>query len=276
MLHGFDAAVFFNETSHLGSNMKRKIWLLMATTVSLVFGSSLYAQTTVSDYERSLTEEAPPSGLEKTKNLDLDQLSQRLQAAGWRVDRDAQGNLVARRREQTASHKSDSSAWADVEQQLQQTGWTTRRDADGSLILAPPATQNDAVVETDEASGDSMGSFDQIQDKLRAAGWKVNKTADGNLLLYPPDRVKSTDSKPLACAGTPLPADIELPVDSWAKANAIAHAWLLQQTGFNAAVGKIRKVLNVHIVSIVADRPPYKLIQQIAIRKNDGAVIVLN
>jgi hypothetical protein len=44
----------------------------------------------------------------------------------------------------------------------------------------------------------------------------------------------------------------------------------------NAAVGKIRRIHRIFIVSIVDASPPYRLQRQIGIRVGDGRVVVLN
>jgi hypothetical protein len=71
-------------------------------------------------------------------------------------------------------------------------------------------------------------------------------------------------------------ANFELPIDDWAEANSIANAWLKSADNKTLAIGKIRKILRVYLVSIVTNEAPFVLQHQIAIRQSDGHVIVLN
>jgi hypothetical protein len=70
--------------------------------------------------------------------------------------------------------------------------------------------------------------------------------------------------------------EIVLPVDEWSEARRIAQAWLDVQGTEASAVGKIRKVLRVYLVSIVEAKAPYGLRHQIAIRTRDGKVVPLD
>jgi len=249
--------------------MKNVSATLLAATLA-VFCGSINAQVTVSSFEKTL--ENPEVENSTVQTLDTADLTRKLEAAGWHVLQEENGNLIVTRNSRVRnSVTSGTNPWQDIERQLQETGWTTRRDADGSLVLIPPAKPTTAapVVQTGQT-----GSFEDMQQKLREAGWEVTNTADGSILLYPPS--SKVTNKPRACPGTPQTAHVTLPVDSWQKAHSIATNWLNHQSGFNATVGKIRKILNVYIISIVADRTPHTLIQQIAIRNTDGAVIVLN
>jgi hypothetical protein len=80
-----------------------------------------------------------------------------------------------------------------------------------------------------------------------------------------------------SCDGTAVPlGGLELPVDSDAEAGTIAAAWL-DQTGLEGmAVGRVRKVLRVFLVSIVTEDPPFRLQHQLAVKAEDGRVIALN
>ncbi|NOQ80621.1 MAG: hypothetical protein GQ546_14630, partial [Gammaproteobacteria bacterium] len=70
--------------------------------------------------------------------------------------------------------------------------------------------------------------------------------------------------------------NIDLPVNTWQEAHDIAQGWLQDNSIGNAAVGKIRKIINVYIISIVTNKSPHTLMHQVAIRSNDGAVLLLN
>lgn len=261
--------------------MKITSLILLASTFSTI-GFNASAQVTVSSFEKSLPapdiSEAKENSL-TPQTLDANSLADKLEAAGWDVQRDKHGNLIITRSTYADAEASveaaNSSPWQDIENQLQQSGWSTRQDVDGSLILFPPAAPVFATADTTTATtAVPADSFESMQQKLRDSGWQVTNAADGSVLLYPPEL--KTSSKPRPCPGIPQTADIPMPVDSWQKAHSIAINWLENQTGFPASIGRIRKILNIYIVSVVAKQAPHTLLQQIAIRSSDGAIIVLN
>ena len=66
-----------------------------------------------------------------------------------------------------------------------------------------------------------------------------------------------------------------MPVDTLAEAQPIARSWIARQAETSLRAGKVRKILRIDIVSIVEDRPPFKLRHQLAIRADDGQLAVL-
>lgn len=242
---------------------KKSVTLLRILVLASLFtlSSSLAAQDALSSFEESL---------KKT---------------GWSVQRTADGSLIleSKAASETAPEKNSASEdqWLQLQNKLQAAGWLVEREADGSLRLTPqpqPQPQPDNAVEpkadTHSMATDEENSFQGMQQKLQEAGWRVTKSPDGSMLLYPPNRPDSV--KPEPCPGAVTTASITLPVNSWQEAHDITQEWLNEQPPFNATIGKIRQILNVYVVSIVAGTAPYGLIQQIAIRSSDGAVIVLN
>lgn len=210
----------------------------------------------------------------------LSSFEQALKATGWSVQREVDGSLILEPRQSLESIQgnniSTEDQWSQLQNELQAAGWFVEREADGSLILVPPRT---AASEKQKAIGQeteiiNAGPSPAMQQQLRDTGWRITNTPDGSILLYPPGA--SVASPPRPCPGTSLKAEISLPVDSGHEAYIIARGWLKNHPPFHAAVGRIRKILNVYVVSIVSDQAPYPLIQQIAIRNSDGAVIVLN
>jgi len=215
----------------------------------------------------------------------LASLEQALKETGWSVQQNAEGSLILSFQESSDPAQNGSASatdhWPQLQSKLQDAGWQVEREADGSLRLTPPETEvatkentvtQDTVTHTKKT--DEKKSFQDIQQDLRDTGWGVTNSPDGSILLYPPD--KPDLEKPQPCPGTALTLNIALPVDNWGEAHDIAQDWLSNQSPFNAAVGKIRKILDIYLVSIVADAAPFNLIQQIAIRSSDGTVIVLN
>ena len=187
-----------------------------------------------------------------------------MEQAGWSVQRDAEGNLILR---PGASGGGDSGTdqWQRLQGELRATGWNVDREADGTLLLLPPGPSA-------PAPGEVADPMHDIKQKLRQTGWSVSSSPDGSMLLYPPGRAQ----KPDPAAGVVSQARIALPVNNWQEAYDISVAWLESQPDYGASVGRIRRLFRVHLVSIVSKEPPHRLLQQIAIRNRDGAVIVLN
>jgi len=114
---------------------------------------------------------------------------------------------------------------------------------------------------------------------LRERGWRMERDAQGSLRLYPrgPAPAHLDVTPALGTVTAPVrDAIVELPVDRWAEARAIAEAWLAEHGATGWRVGKIRQVHRVYMVSIIdAARPP-NLVHQIAITSGNGLVVVLN
>ncbi len=231
---------------------------------------------------------------------------QALEKNHWSIERTEDGGLILSPRtpdkdtavsagknmdavvtEKAVSQRVDRIDNAELTKKLQARGWNVQREADGSLLIKPkaPTQVSSPVVKaaaasstetTEPATSDNgtANSFQTMQKKLQGLGWSISHNADGDILLYPPK--KPSTEQPPPCPGSATSVDVSLPVDSWQEAHDIARGWLVDQSGYQAAVGKIRKILNVYIISIVSEKAPFKLQQQIAIRNSDGAVGVLN
>lgn len=241
----------------------------------------------------------------------MESLRERLEAGGWDVRRDENGSLIVTRNADRAAEAPPPSSFLDTEarSRLNKAGWRLEEATDGSLVLIPPAGKTDKNRKTDpmedfrqelQAAGwntqrteegslllypslpatnkkTNKNSFavmtEQSLKRLRDAGWTVHQGVEGELLLYPPDKKQSEIA---VCPGVKTTAQVSLPVDHWKEAASIARSWLETQPFENLTVGRIRKVLRVHLVSIVNDTKPHRLRHQIAIRNRDGAVIVLD
>ena len=225
----------------------------------------------VSELEKSLESgksAKPEAGPILSSN---EQLIKALEAAGWDASQTATGDLLLKPRSGSGNAENptppQNDRWQKLKQQLEKAGWNTSEDADGSLVLRPP---RDTIGQTPSRN---PGPLAGMREKLEAAGWRIEETADGSLLLYPPG--KDEADAIAGCTGVLTRYRPDLPVDSWQKAYDVAQSWLADQPGTNASVGRIRRILGVHIISIVSSKPPYRLMHQIAIRNSDGAVIVL-
>ncbi len=205
--------------------------------------------------------------------LPLSGLEQALKDTGWSVQQEPDGSLILIPGDTTKNSSKGESTLADggfeMQRELQAAGWKVNREADGTLVLFPQVTSASQQAQPITSMLDA-----RMQQQLQQAGWGITENSDGSVLLYPPEQSRS--SLPLASSGTVPSIPLSLPVDNWQEAYAISQSWLDRQTPYQATVGKIRKVLRIYLVSIVSENAPHTLLQQIAIRSSDGAVIVLN
>ncbi|MCU7834566.1 MAG: hypothetical protein KZQ83_04850 [gamma proteobacterium symbiont of Taylorina sp.] len=279
--------------------MYKQIILLQGLLSASLFTfiSHTHAQESVSSFEQSLAKknETIKSTQAETKpgklssHYNLHELAKELKTRGWDTQNEADGSLILTpiKSSDNLSHKkeetnaSTSSQWQQLQQKLQQAGWSVSNDSDGAMRLTPPSTYAAAKAEenSNTVNNNAQNSFMDMQQKLKASGWDITNNSDGSILLYPPE---STPQKKVAadrlqiCPGTRQAVEITLPVDSWQEAHNIANEWLKNTSIPYSAVGKIRRINKVYIISIVADKAPYALMHQIAIRNSNGAVIVLN
>lgn len=208
----------------------------------------------------------------------LSGLAEALKETGWSVQQEPDGSLILKPKVSAAnniegSHIEGSRGaednWLTMQRELQAAGWKVSREADGTLVLFPPG-----MIEVKETRQIHPMLDVTMKQQLKQAGWGILEESDGSLLLYPP--AKSDSAQPLASPGVLPVIALSLPVDSWQEAHAISQSWLKQQPSYQATIGKIRKILRIYLVSIVSETSPHTLLQQIAIRSSDGAVIVLN
>ncbi|WP_456374368.1 hypothetical protein [Thiolapillus sp.] len=245
--------------------------------ISFALQGTPLGAASVSELEQALQPEKPsdPSSHLPLPPVADDQLVEALQAAGWSASRTTDGSLILHPEKATNTDESASTSrenrWAQLKQQLEAGGWQTFEDSDGYLVLKPPKSPPKGESQT---KTDHSAALHDIKDQLKTAGWRVEESSDHGLLLYPPG--ENTHRKAPHCAGIITRYRPLLPVDSWQKAHDVADSWLNAQDGLQASVGKIRRILGIHIISIVSSSPPYRLLHQIAIRNSDGAVIVLD
>jgi len=186
-----------------------------------------------------------------------------------------------------------------VEQAIRDSGWEVKREQNGDLLFMIPGSKNDnsdskpilvpkeeraqelsasenerrAVTENKIEPDETEYSFQSIRLKLKTMGWHVGDNADGSFSFYPP---KISKTKTISyCPGNIPNVDITLPVDSWNDAHSIALKWLQESGVSKVSIGKIRKIIKTYLVSIVSEKAPFVLKHQLAIRVNDGSVIVL-
>jgi len=228
---------------------------------------------------------APTAKESSAEEIDLQTLGKKLEAAGWKVERKSDGALELRpqettetitRKEEPAPSPADKQ-WKQIQKQLNAAGWNATRESDGSLVLIPPdkpvqATAPEVKATEPEKQADSMQT---MQEKLRGTGWQVTENSDGSILFYPPKQSHGEKGTIQPVRGHAPPADFKAPVNTWLQARTLTLKWLKQQSG-NYSVGKIREIYDVYLVSILSKSRSNKLKHQIAIRRSDGHIIVLN
>lgn len=226
-----------------------------------------------------------------------------LRRRGWVVEMDGQGNTILRRAEglpgepprgevvpPAAPVEPPVPSLTRLQQALKARGWRVQRLPDGSLVAGPGVPGGATPVPAPRAPSQPP-AWQALYDTLRERGWHVEREPDGALRLEPsgqrpspaPARPTSPASSPDAAEGCPGQeletvgsGEIDLPVDSWKEARALSAAWIASRPGERLAVGKVRKVHRVYLVSIVGAASPHRLRHQIAIRAETGRVVVLN
>ncbi len=272
--------------------------LLSASLLSVICNT--YAQESVSSFEQSLINKSDPvkqaqleNGLAGTQaDFDMEALAHELKIRGWDIQNKTDGSLILAPRkasENSSEIFSDKKAdknttanvqWQQLQQKLKDAGWTAVLDTDGSMHLTPPdtapSTKSELPSQTIKSTADThlKDTLKKTQKKLQESGWNVTNNLDGSIFLYPPQNPAA--KKLHICQGIKPSVEVSLPVDSWQEAYDIARGWLENESILNSTVGKIRKIFNVYIISIVSDKSPYTLMHQIAIKNNNGAVILLN
>ncbi|MEA3303611.1 MAG: hypothetical protein U9Q75_10100, partial [Pseudomonadota bacterium] len=245
----------------------------------------LFAPAEESTTAESSQESVTPSATDAaTESIDLQTLGNKLEASGWKVDRKSDGSLklhpretvdVPAQEEKPAPSPADEQ-WDQMQQQLNAAGWDATRESDGSLVLIPPdeEPQTAAPVEEKATAEQQADSMQTMQEKLTESGWQVMENSDGSIIFYPPKQQHSDETTIQPAHGYAPPADFSLPVTSWSQTLSLTQNWLKQQSG-EYSVGKIREIYEIYLVSIITSSKPHRLKHQIAIRKSDGHIIVL-
>jgi len=229
-------------------------------------------------------------------------LEQELSAVGWSAERAADGSLILRppapeKESPAVSEPAPQTPKAETfTERLRARGWGVEEEPDGTLVLNPPqvpaaprvgqggaigseAPKSPSLAEDTESGASATHG---LADALRERNWQVEELADGSLIIQPPTGEQTPESAVFdpGCGPWTAPAvtdgDIKLPVNTWAEAHLITRQWLDQQAPKGLLVGKIRKVLKVYLVSIVADQRPFELVHQLVIRSRDGRLLFVH
>ncbi len=186
----------------------------------------------------------------------------------------------------------------ELEAMAKQAGWKVERNAAGDLLLYPstfvgddasqktvPAKKSELSTPTTDTTIDAT-ALDHLEKTLGKKGWQVERNTDGDLLLYP---AAADEQRPTGqhltvhvtafkqcvddTSETIHPANISLPISSESDAKAIANAWLTVFGKGGDSIGKIRRVNMLYIVSVVSSEQPHTLLRQLVIDQRTGNVI---
>ena len=65
------------------------------------------------------------------------------------------------------------------------------------------------------------------------------------------------------------------PIHTASQATEVARDWLAQSALNNVQPGRVRKILNLFLISIVSDTAPYRLHHQVIVRAQDGLLVAI-
>jgi len=210
-------------------------------------------------------ERVEPSG-DWVEARDLDSLQRALAAQGWRVQRSPEGDLLVFPVDRAGGESMSPMAPA----------------------LDPEPGPSEAVDEPSTPSatreiGTAPEMIDATDlDALQAAaaerGWAHRREADGSLVLLPPGLSPEPGYAGPCQIGMVRVSgaeEVPLPVDTEAKAYRLAEFWLRERGASSLAIGRIRQVNRLLLVSMVEDEEPFFLHTQLVVRADDGCLMAI-
>jgi len=181
-----------------------------------------------------------------------------------------------------------------LEAALKRHGWRVEYDSDGSLLLFPPVPEpvsepvdppsTEPVAEPVDPPSAETGEtieatdLDALQAAAAERGWGHRRDADGSLVLVPPGRSSESADAPSCQIGMVRVSgaeEVPLPVDTADKAGRLAEFWLQESGVDSLAIGRIRQVNRLFLVSMVEDEQPFFLHTQLVIRADDGCLFAI-
>ncbi len=167
---------------------------------------------------------------------------------------------------------------------LRNSGWRVERDADQATLLFPPGSgvpADSALAPPAPAAVPERSAVaaPDLETLLAVRGWRVEREPDGTLMLHPllgaspglSVSARSLGQLPAAVAQ----GRVTVPVDTSEKARAVAASWLESVGDPALRLGKIRRIHDVYVISIVGAKPPHPLLHQVSVAVDDGRVLVL-
>ncbi len=176
--------------------------------------------------------------------------------------------------------------------QIEAAGWQVHEAADGLLTLsAPQAPAQPGLAPSTRDLRDSVQSLEPPREEpsrfealFRERGWEASRMDDGSLVLRPKRMEETAAESVEGGIGAPCPGvavtvatekGFDLPVDAWSEARGIAEAWLASTGARDLQIGRIRQIFGIYLVSVVERAVPHRLRHQVAIRSQDGRLMVL-
>ena len=198
---------------------------------------------------------------------DLDGLQRALEAQGWRVERSPEGDLLVFPVDPAGGEGVSPVAPALVSEpgpsEAVDESLMPRTDGDTGIA-------REIIVATD---------LDALQAAAAERGWAHRREADGSLVLLPPG-VPPEQGDALSCQIGMVRVSgaeaIPLPIDTGEKAHRLAEFWLRASDVSSLAIGRIRQVNRLFLVSVVEPEEPFFLRTQLVIRAEDGCLMAIS
>lgn len=179
----------------------------------------------------------------------------------------------------------------DIHDLLEARGWKVEIDAAGNTLLLPKG----GAVTTRQRGGSPVSTIDsqvsQAWSDFRKAvedtGWRVESGPDEALVIYPPHTSGTHAAPPIGAAQQMSPGceclspesvsngRIALPLANAEAAAQLAREWIASSALSGQAIGKTRRVNSIYVVSVVDAAPPYRLRNQLVIRRDNGRIFVV-
>jgi hypothetical protein len=271
------------------NNMKTMVCGRGASRMLLVLALACYAQFVQS-------ETGAVVAVPQTQAADdFDSLRDVLAARGWRVERTADGStllipmgkisddVVAVPQTQAAD---DFDSLRDV---LAARGWRVERTADGSTLLFPmgkkagtngrPAPWQEAVAAPGAARlVVAPADMPSLQALLEANGWVIEPHVPGSLRIVQSPRyqgraIARAAGNDVKLTEYPGISGSLSPVGSRRKAWEISRQWLADSGRQDLEVGRIRDTRRFYVVTLVQDRPPYRVQNELIISKRTSQLL---
>jgi len=169
-----------------------------------------------------------------------------------------------------------------LEAALKRHGWHVERDTEGGLLLFPPSPEPapETIDSLPAETGERIDAtdLDALQAAAAERGWAHRREADGSLVLLPPGLSPEPGdggSCQIGMVRVSGAEEVPLPVDTEAKAYRLAKFWLRERGASSLAIGRIRQVNRLFLVSMVGDEEPFLLHTQLVVRIDDGCLMAI-
>lgn len=263
-----DTVVEVGQSDALEAALKRRGWHVERDSeggLLLYLPSPEAAVETISPVSPETAEMIEPSD-DWLEARDLDGLQRALDAQGWRVQRNADGDLLVF----PAGHAVGESASMQAPAQVPAPGLSAPVDEPAP----PPATRESGP---DPEMIDAT-DLDALQTVATERGWAHRREPDGSLVLLPPGSASAPAHAEPCQIGMIRIAGVEeigLPIDTEKQAYRLAEFWLREVDDGSIAIGRIRQVNRLFLVSVVEREAPFHLHTQLVIRADDSCLIAI-